>query len=222
MQRIPEPELMNDPEQAAAYARADFSEPHQNFVRLFAAAFPELHPQGLVLDLGCGPADVTIRFAAAYPACSIHGVDAAENMLQLGQTMIQDAALQDRIRLILGRFPDVHLPAESYELLVSNSLLHHLADPLVLWQSIKRWGRPSAPVFVMDLIRPDSAEQTTRLTRLYASGAPEVLRRDFENSLRAAYSLEEVEKQLHAAGLPDWTIRRATDRHLVVYGRLPL
>ena len=39
MERIPEPELMDDPEQARAYASADFSEPHQAFVERFTQRF---------------------------------------------------------------------------------------------------------------------------------------------------------------------------------------
>ena len=35
MERIPEPDLMSEQEQARAYAEADFSEPHENFVDLF-------------------------------------------------------------------------------------------------------------------------------------------------------------------------------------------
>ena len=35
MRRIPEPELMDDAEQAKAYAEADFSEPNQRFLELF-------------------------------------------------------------------------------------------------------------------------------------------------------------------------------------------
>ena len=70
MKRIPEPELMDDPEQARAYALADFSEPHQAFIDHFARCFPRHRPRR-VLDLGCGPADVTIRFARAYPDCVI-------------------------------------------------------------------------------------------------------------------------------------------------------
>ena len=41
MERIPEPDLMNDPEQALAYAQADFEEPHNQFVELFKNRFPE-------------------------------------------------------------------------------------------------------------------------------------------------------------------------------------
>ena len=49
MQRVPEPELMDDPAQALAYAGADFSEPHQAFVAHFRERFPDFH-SGSVLD----------------------------------------------------------------------------------------------------------------------------------------------------------------------------
>jgi len=60
MQRIPEPELMDESEQALAYANADFSEPNQRFVEAFAAEFPGF-TRGAVLDLGWG----TVVSAAA-------------------------------------------------------------------------------------------------------------------------------------------------------------
>jgi hypothetical protein len=41
MQRIPEPELMDEAEQARAYALADFAEPNERFVACFEATFPE-------------------------------------------------------------------------------------------------------------------------------------------------------------------------------------
>ncbi|HEX6174620.1 MAG TPA: SAM-dependent methyltransferase, partial [Candidatus Binatia bacterium] len=62
MERIPEPELMDEDEQARAYALADFAEPHNHFVELFRECFPDEAITGHVLDLGCGPADVTLRF----------------------------------------------------------------------------------------------------------------------------------------------------------------
>jgi SAM-dependent methyltransferase len=219
MDRIPEPELMDDNAQARAYAEADFSEPHDHFVALFRETFPGLELAGTVLDLGCGPADVTIRFARAYPRCRIDGVDGAPAMLRFGRDAVRRAGLDGRIRLIEGYLPDAVLPLDAYDAVISNSLLHHLADPRVLWESVKRWGRPGAPVFVMDLRRPDTFGQVERLVRQYAAGEPEVLRRDFENSLRAAYRPEEVQEQLRAADLAGLTIRVVSDRHLVITGR---
>ena len=97
MKRIPEPELMDDTEQARAYAHADFSEPHQAFVEHFHRCLPDHEPKH-VLDLGCGPADISIRFARAYPACTIIGIDGARAMLHFGRTAVEAAGLSSRIR----------------------------------------------------------------------------------------------------------------------------
>ena len=70
MERQPEPDLMDEEEQARAYALADFEAPHENFVELFKQRFAGEDITGDVLDLGCGPADVSIRFARHFPGVS--------------------------------------------------------------------------------------------------------------------------------------------------------
>ncbi|MGZ8215692.1 class I SAM-dependent methyltransferase [Methylomagnum sp.] len=222
MQRLPEPELMGDDAQALAYAEADFSEPHNHFVALFREAFPGLGlTTGHALDLGCGPADVLIRFARAFPACRLDGVDGAPAMLRYGREALERAGLTGRVRLIEGYLPGAAPPETAYEAVISNSLLHHLADPAVLWESVKRWGQPGAAVFVMDLRRPDSPEQAAALVRQHAAAAPDVLRWDFHHSLLAAYRADEVREQLRGADLDGLNIREIGDRHLIVWGRLP-
>jgi ubiquinone/menaquinone biosynthesis C-methylase UbiE len=220
MQRVPEPELMDEEDQAKAYAEADFSEPHDHFVSLFRATFPNDTLAGTVLDLGCGSADVTVRFARAFPDCRIDGVDGAEAMLGFGRKAVRSAGLEHRVRLIRAYLPNTTLPLSSYDAVISNSLLHHLADPMVLWEAVARWGKFGAPVFIMDLLRPESEDQLNELVRRYAADAPEVLKRDFSNSLRAAYRPDEIRAQLEAAGLKSFTCNIVSDRHLAVSGRL--
>lgn len=220
MQRIPEPELMDDEAQARAYAEADFSEPHDRFVALFKEAFPGLEPTGTVLDLGCGPADVAVRFALAFPGCRIDGVDGAPAMLRQGRERVARAGLEGRVRLVEGYLPGASLPMAAYDVVISNSLLHHLAEPGVLWEAVKRYGKPGAPVFVMDLMRPETPEQAEDFVRRYAAGEPEVLRRDFHHSLCAAYEPSEVRAQIRTAGLEGLEIREVSDRHWIAWGRL--
>lgn len=199
MERIPEPELMDDPEQARAYANADFSEPHQAFVERFAQCFPRHRPQR-VLDLGCGAADITIRFARAYPDCELNGVDGAPSMLMLAREAIARAGLEHRIHLSEARLPASALPRRTFDTLISNSLLHHLHDPQVLWRTVAEHAAPRAPVFLMDLCRPVSRKQAEQLVVTHAGTEPEVLKRDFFNSLLAAYRPEEITAQLAQAG----------------------
>lgn len=221
MDRIPEPELMNDPAQALAYARADFEQPHNQFITQFRTCFPDWPGSGHVLDLGCGPGDICRRFAQAFPTTHIHGVDAAVDMLHIGREDLREAQLAERIELIKGYLPGALLPLELYDAVISNSLLHHLHDPLALWQSILRHAAPDAPVFVMDLCRPASRAHAAALIETYAAGEPEVLRTDFYNSLLAAYRVEEVRAQLDAIDIGWLQVDAIGDRHLIAYGRRP-
>ena len=220
LERTPEPELMDEPEQARAYAEADFAEPHERFVELFRETFPGLDVTGRVLDLGCGPADIVIRFARAFPECRIDGLDAGPNMLALGREAVAAAGLAGRVRLLEGYLPGAVPPEARYDAIISNSLLHHMAAPMALWQTVRDHAAPGAPVFVMDLMRPASADQAQALVDAYAEGEPEVLRQDFRNSLHASYTPDEVAGQLQAAGL-DLTVEAVSDRHLLVHGWMP-
>lgn len=221
MRRIPEPELMDEPAQALAYASADFEQPHARFIELLRARFADESFSGRVLDLGCGPADITLRFARAYHDSLLEGVDGAEAMLTHGRAAVTAAGLGSRIRLTCGCLPEVTLNDAPYDAAISNSLLHHLHDPMVMWGCLKRWLRSGAPVFVMDLMRPDSPQAAAALVAEYAAGEPEVLRRDFHHSLLAAFRPDEVRGQLSAAGLDALEVEVVSDRHLTVSGYMP-
>jgi SAM-dependent methyltransferase len=220
LDRIPEPELMEEAEQALAYAREDFSEPNALFVERFA----ELAGgdfRGRILDLGCGPADIVLRLARAFPRARIDGVDGSEPMLAFGREALAAAPrLGERVRLIRATLPCGELEASAYDAVVSNSLLHHLHRPQVLWETVRQCARPGAAVAVMDLVRPPSAQEADAILAAYAAGAPDVLRRDFRNSLFAAFTVDEVRTQLEAAGLGGLGVERPSDRHLLVRGRL--
>jgi len=219
VQRILEPELMGDPQQARAYAEADFESPNSQFLSLFETHFPAFSGDGYILDLGCGPADIDLRFAERYPEAIVHGVDGAEAMLnEARHTLARRADLAGRIELILARLPDLDLPQARYAAVISNSLLHHLHRPEGLWKSVRDYARPGAPVLVMDLMRPNTPEEARAIVDTYAADEPEVLRRDFFNSLLAAFEPREVSEQLENAGLSQLRAEPCSDRHLLVHG----
>jgi ubiquinone/menaquinone biosynthesis C-methylase UbiE len=220
MNRTPEPELMLEQEQARAYSEADFEKPHSHFIELFAKSFPGEAAAGDVLDLGCGPADISLRFARAYPQARIDGVDGSEAMLGFGKEAVCRDELEERVQLIPCTLPTVELPQKAYDVVISNSLLHHLQDPQVLWQTIKQFARPEAPIFVMDLMRPESEAQAQEWVAKYTAKEAEMLRRDFYHSLLAAYRPDEVRSQLDEAGLTTFQLEVIGDRHMIVWGRL--
>lgn len=222
MNRRLEPELMDDAAQAKAYAEADFSESNTLFMRLLAALNPGDLAGAEALDLGCGPADVSIRFLKIHPLARCEALDGAPAMLELAHAALARLpGVATRCQLRCERLPSAQLPSGHYDVILSNSLLHHLPDPQVLWQTIQQVAKPGALVVVMDLLRPASAGWAEALVATYAEGMPEVLRSDFRNSLFAAFEPAEVVAQLAAAGLTTLEVGVVSDRHLAITGRLP-
>jgi SAM-dependent methyltransferase len=221
MQRILEPELMDEDEQARAYAEADFAEPNERFVGYFDS---EIHPavRGAVLDLGCGPGDIVLRLAKRHPGLTVHGLDGSEAMLHFAvERLSREPALQSRVQFVHGILPGAALPLARYDAVVSNSLLHHLHEPLGFWRAVREAGAPGAAVLVMDLFRPESPTAARAIVQRYAGTEPEVLQKDYFASLCAAFEPQEVRAQLDACGLAALDVRIISDRHLLVAGRLP-
>ena len=225
MQRIPEAELMDAEEQVKAYAYADFSEPHELFVKLFQDKFLEKFQENfsvenfndIILDLGCGNCDITRRMAVALPDAGFHAVDGSAEMLKYAQQQNYQVNLYQRIKLIEACLPGVHLPQSQYHAIISNSLLHHLHDPIVFWNEIKRLAKPYAYIFVMDLFRPLDESTVQYFVETYAANEPEILKTDFQNSLRAAFTQAEIKKQLKEVDLA-LTVEEVSDRHIIIYG----
>src|SRR5438034_5543893 len=175
MERVLEPELMDDPDQALAYARADFEEENQGFVDRLAEIYPEFKV-GHVLDLGCGPADIPIRLTRRLPDCRITGVDGSAPMIAIGLEAIRAAGLADRITLRCERFQDTVLPGRA-DAVISNSLLHHVPNPLQSWYAVKKLAWPAAVVLVMDLLRPGSSHAASACVDKCTADDPASLRR---------------------------------------------
>lgn len=215
MQRVPEAELMQQPEQVQAYAEADFSASNAHFIALV-----QQHAgsdfQGYALDLGCGPGDICYRLAAKFPALQVHGVDGAQPMLDYAQ-LHTPKNLKTRVRFMLAVLPSHNLAQSEYELITSNSLLHHLRDAQVLWQCVKQFAKPGTKICIMDLIRPETTHDAKRIVQQYAASEAEQLKIDFYNSLMAAYTLDEIKQQLERANL-DFEVQQVSDRHVFIFG----
>ncbi|HET9693668.1 MAG TPA: class I SAM-dependent methyltransferase [Steroidobacteraceae bacterium] len=221
MQRVPEPELMDEAEQARAYALADFDEPNQRFVHYFESTWPDLR-SGAVLDLGCGPGDIVLRLATRNPGLVVHGLDGSAAMLHFAcERLHENPALSGRVQFVEGVLPGAVLPLPAYDAVISNSLLHHLHEPRHFWQAVRDAGSPGAAVLVMDLFRPASEQAAWDIVEQYSGHEPDVLKRDFFASLCAAFTHDEIRAQLAQAALDHLEVRAVSDRHVLVTGRLP-
>ena len=219
---------MNDAEQARAYATADFEQAHSEIMRCFAQCLAgrlsvvDGAPDAAfdAVDLGCGDADIAVRLAKLHRRARVVAVDGSREMLRHAQERIRKERLGERVRVVEAVLPQTPLPEGAYDVIVSNSLLHHLHDPQVLWRVARRLGKPAACIFVADLSRPADLAQVEALVERHAANEAPVLQRDFHNSLLAAFTPGEIENQLQEAGLAHLSVKTIDDHHLTVCGAL--
>jgi len=206
-------------EEAAAYARADFAEVNAAFVtRLLELAGPLAVAR--TADLGAGPADIPLRIARERPGWRIVAVEASRAMLDFARHAVDEPEAPTRITLVRADAKATPLASGSFDVVFSNSLLHHVTDTDVLWPEVKRLGRPGALIFFRDLARPDSEAAARRIVAQYAADEPPLLQEEYRRSLLSSYTPDEVRNQLARAGLDALEVTRSSDRHLDIFGRL--
>jgi 2-polyprenyl-3-methyl-5-hydroxy-6-metoxy-1,4-benzoquinol methylase len=211
MQRELEPEVMDTPDEAVAYDQMDHCEVNRRFVDDLLAAWEPIQGPVEVVDLGTGTALIPIELCRRDARVHVVAVDAAEHMLEVARANVERAGLADRIRLELA---DAKQPsAGTYDVVMSNSLVHHLPEPAMFFDRAAELVRPGGMLFVRDLYRPASEAEWQRLVDLYTAGESDHARQMFAESLRAALTVHEVRELVAARGFDPASVTATSDRH---------
>ncbi|RLS51807.1 MAG: class I SAM-dependent methyltransferase [Planctomycetota bacterium] len=221
--RVLEPEVMDTAEEAADYDSMDHAAVNRCFVEDWGQF---CQCQGLdptaeqrMLDVGTGTALIPIEFARQFPRLSIVAIDLAEEMLQRGRMNVAAAGFADRIDL---RFVDAKQSMSrsgEYQTVVSNSIIHHIPEPLQCLQRMVQSLAPGGVLLVRDLYRPDSLEDVEQLVQQYAAEATSRQQQLFRQSFQAALTVADVAELLKQVGIPASAVRMTSDRHWTIAWR---
>jgi ubiquinone/menaquinone biosynthesis C-methylase UbiE len=170
-------------------------------------------PRWEVLDLGAGTAEIPIELCRRMPGIRIEAVDAAESMLTVARENVAAAGLTERIKLVLADAKRLSFPDAAFPVVVSNSIVHHVAEPAAVLAEAVRVAAKGGLLFHRDLCRPDNETELDRLVAKYAGDATAYQRKLFSESLRAALTLEEVQSLVARFGFAPETVRMTSDRH---------
>ena len=208
---------MDDEEQAAVYAKADFSSSNQMFVDGLIDEY-SLH-LNQILDIGCGPADIPIRIARKLPSIKITAVDASAPMVRHAKRAIENGGFKDQITVIEGCIPGLILKNEEFDAIISKDLLHHLPDPMIFWEEIISLAKKETVIYVMDLFRPETTDEARNIVESVSGNEPEILKMDFFNSLLAAFTVDEIKDQVNKAEM-NLEVEKVSKRHLLIKGAI--
>jgi ubiquinone/menaquinone biosynthesis C-methylase UbiE len=213
MNRILEPEVMDTWLEATAYDAMDF----ESVNTAFATDAIDLDPHAIkILDVGTGTARIPILMCQKRPQYLITGIDLAQSMLIIGQRNVEAAGLNQRIRLERVDSKRMPYPDLEFDMIVSNSLVHHLPDPLSFFQEIKRLIRPGGAILIRDLIRPENDTIVNELVAKIGEEYDAHQQQLFSDSLKAALTLVEVQNLIDRVGLSQVTLSQSSDLHWTI------
>ena len=134
-------------------------------------------------------------------------------MLKLRRINVREAGFADRISL--ERVDSKGLPYAdgTFDLVMSNSIIHHIPQPIECLREMWRVLKPGGLLFVRDLFRPDSAETVESLVKTYAGEESPRQQQLFRQSFHAALTVDELQKMVHACGISNGNCRMTSDRH---------
>lgn len=210
LERVLEPEVMDTVEDARDYDEMD----HAAVNTLFIDDFLNTGFEGTgILDLGTGPARIPVELCARIDGVRVMAVDAAASMLERARFHVEQAGLQDRV--VLQQIDAKQLPWEDgmFDAVVSNSIVHHIPQPLDCLREAVRVTRPGGTLFFRDLMRPDNRQQLEDIVHRYAGQENARAQQLFSESLLAALTLDEIRELVRQLNLDPAGVTQTSDRH---------
>lgn len=217
--RTLEPEPSDPNAEALAYEQIDHSEVNRLFVDDLIAG-GEVGPQ--IMDLGCGPGMIPIEICGRNDEWTVMGIDASIAMLDAARMQIDFAGMLDRVFLEHADITKLQLFGdEMANTVVSNTVLHHLDDPLPTLQAAVRLVCEGGRVFIRDLARPETVESVEQLVADHTPGQTEFGQQLLRQSLHAAFTLTEIREICSGLGIGHDHVQMTSDRHWTIDWQRP-
>lgn len=204
LQRVAEPEVMDDSAEVEAYSSAA-AQSHLNAiddtlvdhaVRLVAK-----RERGRALDIGTGPGQIVLKLARRLTRWKFVGVDRSPNMIAQGLASLAPAVeLAGRIHFYVADGSQLPFRDGSFDLVVCNSVLHHLAEPQKLLAEIVRLSKPEGAILLRDLRRPSRLAYPFHVRR-HGRHYQGLMYKLYCDSVRSAYTVEELQLLVDASPL---------------------
>jgi len=231
MKRIPEPELMESKEQVISYDEADFSEGEINFVNQINYYLSKnnisFDKKDLIVDLGCGPGNISEKLALLCPNTQVIGVDGSKEMIVRAENNKKNSINKNKLENLHYKCADIKdfklstIPSnKEIGLLVSNSLIHHITYLDDFFKTLRNLSHKKTINFHKDLKRPPDEKSALELRAKCLNKYNTVLANDYYASLRASYTYKELKDFTLKNNLLSLEVFEDDTQYLIVYGNV--
>ena len=177
-----------------------------------------------MLDVGTGPGLIPILISRGRPGLRIRAVDISKGMLTLANQDAERYGVEDRVLFEQADAKSLSYESDSFDIVISHAMLHHLPDPVMALEEMARVVRPGGRLVVKDILRPPDWA-VAWYVRIFGSlmGYSLEEKRIYHESLRAAFSVAEMATQVSQAGfLNGATVRRVSFTNYIIQYTKPM
>jgi len=229
MRRELEPELMDTAAEAAAYDAMDHRTPNAAFVDrliklldlsgfLEKARKSDGQPNAVlrVLDLGSGNGLIPLMLVDRLPNIDVLGIDLARHMLDVAERHRAGSPHGDRLRFEVADVKALPYDDASFDVVISNTILHHIPEPRALMREAWRVLRPGGVMLIRDLFRPADEQGVEQIVQEHAGDEPADAQQLLRQSLKAALTPTELRAIVDDLGWANVEVTVDSDRHVSV------
>jgi 2-polyprenyl-3-methyl-5-hydroxy-6-metoxy-1,4-benzoquinol methylase len=193
-------EVLSGANNASKYDAHKYAKAHEKYARLmFRGILKEIKTQnisGSYLEMGAGPGLLAVMIARQNAEIDITAVDLSPDMATVANEYISKNKLENRIRYLVGDVGDERMLQElgKFNVVYSTFSLHHWKEPehslRNLWNTVENNG----VLYIYDFRRIG-----------WLCSLP--LMSGETNSMRAAYTPNEIKDIFHRIGITDYRIK---------------
>jgi ubiquinone/menaquinone biosynthesis C-methylase UbiE len=215
MRRTLEPEVMDTAEEAMSYDSMDNTGPNRAFVERLVS----LGACGRILDIGTGPGHIPMLLVERLSDVTVVGIDMSQHMLRHAERRRVLSPHGARVEFRIADAKNLPFTRGSFDVVASNTILHHIADPRQFISEAWRVLKPGGTFLIRDLFRPPTPERASELVRTHAGQGNPAHQELLLASLHAALEPEELRALAREAGLVDVILTIDSDRHMSLEAR---
>jgi ubiquinone/menaquinone biosynthesis C-methylase UbiE len=130
---------------------------------------PYIKPDMKILDIGCGPGNITVGLAKLVPQGRCTGLDISEGVLQQARDYAASQS-QSNVEFVTGNVFKLDYEDDSFDIVHAHQVLQHLHDPLASIREMKRVVKPGGVVAIRDMthfLHWPETEEIDKFRRLF-------------------------------------------------------
>jgi ubiquinone/menaquinone biosynthesis C-methylase UbiE len=218
LQRVPEAEVMDDSAEVGAYSSAAgqaYLDAIDNTFVEHAVRLVCGREYGRALDIGTGPGQIVMKLTQRLRRWRFVAVDRSADMIaqSIASLAATGMTVAGRVEFQTVDGNALPLAEKSFDLVMCNSVLHHLAEPEKMLGEIARLAKADGAILLRDLRRPGRFTFPLHV-RWHGRHYSGQMLRLYRHSVRAAYTVSELQRLLASSPLRDARVFRHGSTHI--------